>query len=448
MRKIRIFYSWQSDVAKSRQIIKKSMQSSIEKIKDEYGYDIMIDEGTRDVPGAPSIDKTIFEKIDLCDVFVCDVTPITKLGEKEIPNPNVMTELGYALSIVGENQVVFLAMDTNINRDHMPFDIRNRRIGTFTSEKNCNLDFAIKSAIEFSIEHRKEERMNDLKDYVEQMKKIPFYDKLTDMTNELIGILHANYVYIEEPSTILFAERFKFSFELGSSFLNTIIPIIRWINSDFEDIIIEKLRNIINRNYEFKSHSYIKETIRMNYLTDFILYYGLGTICVYSENFSLLDKLFRLEIESIPNNCFKQGYALEVFKEYMIEKQFVDSTKVAPLGAKVRQTFQPIFNFMGSEETIQDNFFIYERLKSLYANYLFGNDIEEGYIPSEEYDWRIYYFHRHSKDVYKEFFDKLEKEKEKASIILQGMFEGSYDLYHKIKTRVDLYRKAHRVFPT
>lgn len=179
MKKIRIFYSWQSDVAKSRHIIKKSMLSTIEKLKDEYGYDIIIDEGTRDVPDAPSIDRTIFEKIDLCDVFVCDVTPITKLGEKEIPNPNVMTELGYALSIVGENQLVFLAMDTNINRDHMPFDIRNRRIGTFTSEKNCNLDFAIKSAVDFSIEHRKEEQTRELKDYVEQKKIIPIYEKLT-----------------------------------------------------------------------------------------------------------------------------------------------------------------------------------------------------------------------------------------------------------------------------
>lgn len=130
MRTIRIFYSWQSDVVKSRQIIKKSIQATIEKLKDKYGYDIVIDEGARDVPGAPSIDRTIFEKIDKCDVFVCDVTPIAKLGQKEIPNPNVMTELGYALAKVGENQVVFVAMSGDWNHNYMPFDIRNRRIGT------------------------------------------------------------------------------------------------------------------------------------------------------------------------------------------------------------------------------------------------------------------------------------------------------------------------------
>lgn len=83
MRTIRIFYSWQSDVVKSRQIIKKSIQATIEKLKDKYGYDIVIDEGARDVPGAPSIDRTIFEKIDKCDVFVCDVTPIAKLGQRK-----------------------------------------------------------------------------------------------------------------------------------------------------------------------------------------------------------------------------------------------------------------------------------------------------------------------------------------------------------------------------
>ena len=64
MEPIRIFYSWQSDVPNSRQIIKKSMQATVQKLKDMHGYDILIDEGTRDVPGAPSIDRTIFEKID------------------------------------------------------------------------------------------------------------------------------------------------------------------------------------------------------------------------------------------------------------------------------------------------------------------------------------------------------------------------------------------------
>lgn len=447
MKKIRIFYSWQSDVPKSRQIIKKSILSAIEKLKGKYSYDIMFDEGTRDVPGAPSIDITIFEKIDLCDVFVCDVTPITKFEEKEIPNPNVMTELGYALSIVGEKQVLFLAMDNNISHDHMPFDIRNRRIGTFTSEKNCNLEFELKTAIDSAIERKKEVKTNELKDYVEKGNTISFHEEFSSMTNDLIAALQANSVYLQEPSKELFAERFNFAFEMACSFLNPLLHVVRWLNSDFENIIIENFEKLLNRNYDFRSNGYYKDTVRMNYLTDFVLLYGLGTVCVYSKNFSLLDKLLRLEIYSVPGQCLNQGYSLREFKEFMFDKKLVNSTKSAPLGEKIRTSFQPFFSFMGNEETIQDMFFIFERLKSLYANCLYGNNIEEGYIPSEEYDWRIYYFPRYSKDTYQEFFDKVDKEQEKSAIFTQGMFDGSFELYQKIRNRVDSYRKSHRVFP-
>ena len=448
MRKIRIFYSWQSDVAKSRQIIKKSLQATVQKLKDKHGYDIIIDEGTRDVPGAPSIDKTIFEKIDLCDVFVCDVTPIAKFGEKEIPNPNVMTELGYALARVGENQVVFVAMSGNWNHNFMPFDIRNRRIGTFNSEKDCNLDFEIETAINHSIEYQKGVQVGELKDYVEQEKIIPFSDTLTKMTNELIEKVQGDSVNIQEPTESLFNERYEFSFDVASTYLNCFIPIIRWVKSEFEDIIIENIDKFVNRNYEFKSNSYCKESVKMNYLTDFILYYGIGTLCVFYEKYSLLDKLLKIEITSVPYSFLEIEYATCLLKEHMIDKELIGKSRSSLLGSRVRVSFQSLFKFMGKKEAIEDYLFIFERLKSLYANLLFYNDnIKEGYIPFEECEYRIYYFRRTGKDVYEEFFVKLDKEKDKSAVISQGMFEKNYELYQTIKKRVESYCKNHRVFP-
>lgn len=440
MRKIRIFYSWQSDVAKSRQIIKKSMQATIQKLKDEYGYDIIIDEGTRDVPGAPSIDRTIFEKIDKCDVFLCDVTPIAKVGEKEIPNPNVMTELGYALAKVGENQVVFVAMSGDWNNNFMPFDIRNRRIGTFKSEKDCNLDFEIETAINHSIEHRKEEQVGELKGYVQQDMIIPFSDALTKMTNELTEKVQENAVFRQEPTDGLFNERYSFSFDRANAYLNCLAPIIRWVKPEFEDIIIENIDNFINRSYDFKSNTYYQETVKMNYLTDFILYYGIGTLCVYHKKYSLLDKLLKIEITSVPYSFLEYEYAICLLKEHMIDKDLVGKSKSSLLGARVRVSFQTLFNFMGKVEAIQDSLFIFERLKSLYANHLFYNDnVKEGYIPCEEYEYRIYYFQRPGKDLYEEFFSKLDKEKEKSEVITQGMFEGRYEMYQEILARICEY---------
>ena len=447
MRKIRLFYSWQSDVAKSRQIIKKSMQATIQKLEDEHGYDIIIDEGTRDVPGAPSIDRTIFEKIDKCDVFVCDVTPVARVGEKEIPNPNVMTELGYALAKVGENQVVFVAMSGDWNHNFMPFDIRNRRIGTFKSEIDCNLDYEIESAITHSIEHRKEKQVGELKDYVQQDKIIPFSDALAKMTNELTERVQENAVFRQEPTDGLFNERYSFSFDLASAYLNCLASIIRWIKPEFEDIIIENIDNFINRNYEFKSNSYYRESVKMNYLTDFILYYGIGTLCVYHKNYSLLDKLLKIEIVSVPCSFLETEYAVCLLKEHMINNELVGKGKASLLGARVRVSFQSLFDFMGKKETIQDCLFIFERLKSLYANHLFYNEnMEEGYIPYEECEQRIYSFRRTAKDLYEEFFSKLDKEKEKSEVITQGMFEGRYEMYQDIVGRVSEYQKHNPVW--
>lgn len=36
-----------------------------------------MDRGTQDVPGSPAIAQTIFEKIDHCQLFLCDVTITT-----------------------------------------------------------------------------------------------------------------------------------------------------------------------------------------------------------------------------------------------------------------------------------------------------------------------------------------------------------------------------------
>lgn len=448
MKPIFVFYSWQSDVPKSRDIIKNSLGSTIEKLRSKLGCEILMDESTRDVSGAPSINRTIFEKIDKCDVFICDVTPVAKFEEKEIPNPNVMTELGYALARVGENRVVFVAMSGDWNHNHMPFDIRNRRIGTFKSEKNCILDFEIESAVKYSIEHRKEEQIKELKDYVAQNEIISFSEMLINMTNSLIEKVQEHPVSFQEPTPTLFNERYDFSFELASAYLNCLAPIIRYIDSRFEDVIVENIDHFINRNYDFKLSRYYRDTVKMNYLTDFILYYGLGTLCVFHKNYSLLDKLLKIELVSVPYEFLEvEYYATCLLKEHMINHELIGEKTSSLLGDKVRVSFQSLFNFMGKEETIQDCLFIFERLKSLYANHLFYNEnVEGGYLPYEECEYRIYYFQRTGKDLFKEFFSLLEKKKEKSEPISQGMFEGKYETYQEILARVSAYQKKHPVW--
>lgn len=44
----------------------------------------------------PKIEDVIKDKIENSDIFVADITPIAAEGAKQLPNPNVLIELGYA----------------------------------------------------------------------------------------------------------------------------------------------------------------------------------------------------------------------------------------------------------------------------------------------------------------------------------------------------------------
>jgi len=70
---------------------------------------------------------TIFSKIRSCDIFIWDATFVSS-RPKPSPNPNVLIELGYAISIVGHGRIIGI-MNTNRSKkvEDFPFDLRHRR---------------------------------------------------------------------------------------------------------------------------------------------------------------------------------------------------------------------------------------------------------------------------------------------------------------------------------
>lgn len=149
MEQYRIFFSWQSDTKGNKGIIKESLKASCQLVSEKFGCEIIIDEATRNVPGMPKIEDTVLEKIDNCDVFVCDVTPVTVLNDKHMPNSNVIIELGYAIKSKGYSQIIALAKKGDWKPEQLPFDINHHRIGLFESAKDCNLIFEIESAVNY-----------------------------------------------------------------------------------------------------------------------------------------------------------------------------------------------------------------------------------------------------------------------------------------------------------
>lgn len=146
MKTYRLFFSWQSDRGETKKIIFKVLYAISEELKRE-GIDLVIDHDTRERTGKKKIEDDVISKIEACDIFVADITPITTLPEdkekhrlpKHLPNSNVLFELGYAQKAKGNSRMIILAKLDKHQDEHvefMPFDINHDTITMFESEKD------------------------------------------------------------------------------------------------------------------------------------------------------------------------------------------------------------------------------------------------------------------------------------------------------------------------
>lgn len=142
-REIKVFYSWQSDLPNSttRGLIQSGIEAAVRNMRDTV--EVTADRDTQGVYGSPDIVETIFSKIDDCDIFVADVSAVTTYyvmdseGQptdriKATPNPNVLVELGYAVRVLGWENVICIMNDDYSNGGELPFDIEHHRLTKYS----------------------------------------------------------------------------------------------------------------------------------------------------------------------------------------------------------------------------------------------------------------------------------------------------------------------------
>ena len=84
------------------------------------------DRDTFGLNGSPDITQTIFDKIDKSVLFVCDISIVSSQGAKKTPNPNVLIELGYAVSKLGWEHIICLFDSNTGSIEDLPFDLRQK----------------------------------------------------------------------------------------------------------------------------------------------------------------------------------------------------------------------------------------------------------------------------------------------------------------------------------
>jgi hypothetical protein len=162
---INIFYSWQSDSPSStnRNFIKSALEKTIQSLKkgsEDIQVEMRVDTATDALPGSPDIAASIFEKISNSQIFLCDVTIInspstvekiirslTKKIVRQTPNPNVLVELGFAVSCLGWDKIICVVNTAQGKVEDLPFDIRGRRMCAYRYPDSSKSKEEIKSQL-------------------------------------------------------------------------------------------------------------------------------------------------------------------------------------------------------------------------------------------------------------------------------------------------------------
>jgi len=165
----KVFYSWQSDLPgrTNRSLIGKALEIACKDITSENGIelDVAVDRDTMNVPGSPNIAEVVFSKIADADAFVADVSLINQRPSqvphedwkrhlrvaldrwaaarlqsrgaplpRATPNPNVLTELGYAMALLGREAVILLVNTHFGGLEELPFDLNQLRTLTYRAD--------------------------------------------------------------------------------------------------------------------------------------------------------------------------------------------------------------------------------------------------------------------------------------------------------------------------
>jgi hypothetical protein len=134
---INIFYSWQSDLelTSHKYFIEKILNNAISNLSTKSSIVAVVDRDTKGNTGSPDIFDTIIKKIDKSRIFVCDLSIVSS---PDMPNPNVLIELGYAIKTLGWDRIICLFDKDSGNIEDLPFNINHNRITPYKYDKSGN----------------------------------------------------------------------------------------------------------------------------------------------------------------------------------------------------------------------------------------------------------------------------------------------------------------------
>lgn len=244
---------------------------------------------------------------------------------------------------------------------------------------------------------------------------------------------------------------FDYFNEIHSDAISVLQPLLmniaRWSDTDYHNIIISAIQKLATPPYQ-NGKGFYDNTVRLHYLSTTLLFYSVGITALVYKKYKLLDKLFKIKI---PDNKFSRSYERLLIKnangELINKEEFntiLGTRNFTPFSDFLCRTIYIQFReSLINEEEYESYFDIFEYLLSLYYWIQIKPVVFDHKRTSYgSYKWRrLRESYTDTETIYKDFFNEAEVIQDNWLPIKQGMFDGSFDKYVKIKNEVEEFLK-------
>ncbi len=138
---MKCFWSWQSDTPGETGRLRNALLAAVNQLRQPEDVEeptsashreaMEVTSDRQGVTGSPPLAATIKKKIDECEVFIADITPVSRVPrrkgvkEKRNMNINVGIEPGYAIRAHGEEQILLVLNEHYGGREFLPFHLQD-----------------------------------------------------------------------------------------------------------------------------------------------------------------------------------------------------------------------------------------------------------------------------------------------------------------------------------
>lgn len=274
---------------------------------------------------------------------------------------------------------------------------------------------------------------------------ISLNDLLESETKRAKTIIDSNIDINAEMFSDNFMENIRLGHNASETFIGIVTEIAHWSKGpEIIKIACESIKRLAQ--IPCNVTSYRSDALYSYQLSFFITIYAICFAAVKYENYTLLWAIATIKIPKFFSR--EQHYIIDVlYNDYSARSDLINSLfhkqYHTPQSTIIHQCLEPYFTTICLNKDEADTEFdkLEYFISLLYSTLL--PDRLMGWVPPGEYIWRETLYRN---ELFKEYFNEANEQKNEWAPIKAGMFNGQYEIYEKAKSEADEFHKKYHFF--